>query len=1036
MKAWDDNYNQDGVRPESVTVNLLADGKIKDTAVLTEADGWRYTFSDLDARKDGVAIEYTVSEVLDEDSPYEQGEIEGTASTAFIIPNTYEPETISVTANKVWDDKDDQDGARPEEVTVRLFANGIFKGEETLNEDGDWTCTWEDLPKYNKGVEILYTVAEDAVSGYTAVTTPSADNDGNPVFTITNSYTPGKTSVTVIKNWDDNNDQDGIRPAKITVELLDDLDEGDNKRAELSEFNDWTYTFTGLDEYAGGEKINYTVQEKGADRLEGYDVSYAEVSQGSGIWMITNTHKPELEDVIFTKFWEDEDNQDGVRPTTVTINLFANGLLKKSIMLSEEHMYEDDANTWLYTFEELPKYENGKEIAYVIFEDPVKDYTIERGEDGQMITNIHEPGKKSVTVTKTWEDEDDADGIRPDSVSVQLKADGEDLGDPVTLSEANDWTYVWNVPVYKSGESGTEVVYTVEEPDVPSGYTASYANIGETGELFVVTNTHKVERTDYTIEVQWEDNNNQDGVRPGYVEVYLMKDGEKVAGSERVITAADGWKYTWTGLPAKNYKPSTMLTSTFNAPKLGAPGDPEGEDGGETGDDSGEEGGGESDGDSGEEASDAPAYTADETLPLDNPFYSQKSATHDADARKTTVVNVYEPETVTIGGQKIWEDKSNQDGVRPESTTIYLYADGVFTDFLTLTSAGASKAFLSEEQEALESTDNVWNYEFTGLPKYKNGEVIRYTVSERAVENYTMRVNGFDITNSYTPGKTFVTAIKVWDDNRNSEGLRPDSIVVSLYANGEEVERASISEGTGWYYVFTGLDMYKDGKPIDYRVTEDAVPGYKTPVVEGSATEGYMIINTIAPVTRKSVQVTKKWKDENGQDMTWPSGATVTVELAADGELTGRTVALTKSAPTATFTGLPAGAKYTVVETGILGVDDDDYTPSVIGKETDGYTITNQRNKKEASESPSTEKNNNNSNTNTNNNSSSSKSGGGSSVSTSGSGGGNSVGGNTVSSVKTGDDTPLMLWITILLASLALIAGFTLEYRRKARRSK
>lgn len=37
--------------------------------------------------------------------------------------------------------------------------------------------------------------------------------------TITNKYTPGKTSAIVTKNWEDNNNQDGKRSKSIEVEL-------------------------------------------------------------------------------------------------------------------------------------------------------------------------------------------------------------------------------------------------------------------------------------------------------------------------------------------------------------------------------------------------------------------------------------------------------------------------------------------------------------------------------------------------------------------------------------------------------------------------------------------------------------------------------------------------------------------------------------------------------------------------------------------------------------------------------------------------
>ena len=54
---------------------------------------------------------------------------------------------------------------------------------------------------------------------------------------------------------------------------------------------------------------------------------------------------------------------------------------------------------------------------------------------------------------------------------------------------------------------------------------------------------------------------------------------------------------------------------------------------------------------------------------------------------------------------------------------------------------------------------NGWKYSFTDLPKYAGGNEITYGITENAVEDYQTLVNGYDITNSYTPGKTLPTTI-------------------------------------------------------------------------------------------------------------------------------------------------------------------------------------------------------------------------------------------------------------------------------------
>ena len=49
----------------------------------------------------------------------------------------------------------------------------------------------------------------------------------------------------------------------------------------------------------------------------------------------------------------------------------------------------------------------------------------------------------SVSVKKVWDDSDDQDGLRPNSIDVQLYANGKKSGDVVTLTAADNWTYTW-----------------------------------------------------------------------------------------------------------------------------------------------------------------------------------------------------------------------------------------------------------------------------------------------------------------------------------------------------------------------------------------------------------------------------------------------------------------------------------------------------------------------------------------------------------------------------------------------------------------
>ena len=209
-KKWDDKNNQDGKRPSSITVKLLADGQdTGKTLELTEANGWAGSFKDLDADKGGTPIQYTVVEVT---VPSYTSEVTGDAASGFTITNSYSPETVDVKATKNWEDANNQDGKRPTKITINLLADGekVASKEIQAAADGTWTATFEKLAKYKAGKEIKYTVTEEAVAEYEATITD---------FTITNKYAPKEIDYKVTKVWNDANNQDGKRPESVTVQL-------------------------------------------------------------------------------------------------------------------------------------------------------------------------------------------------------------------------------------------------------------------------------------------------------------------------------------------------------------------------------------------------------------------------------------------------------------------------------------------------------------------------------------------------------------------------------------------------------------------------------------------------------------------------------------------------------------------------------------------------------------------------------------------------------------------------------------------------
>lgn len=393
-KAWDDADNQDGVRPASVTVKLLADGKeTGKTVELNAANNWSDSFRNLDVYADGEKITYTVSEVSVDGY---DSIISGDAETGYVVTNSHETAVTSVSGGKTWADSDDQDGKRPESITIRLLADGVEVDAVKVTEEDGWAWSFDGLDKFADGKEIVYTVTEDAVERY------SASYDG---YDVVNSYAPEQTSVTVTKAWEDADDQDGVRPESVTVKLLaDGVETG--KTVELNAANNWTDSFTELDVYADGKAIVYTIAET---ECEGYEaVITGDAAEG---YVVTNIHDVETVDKTVEKKWDDKDNKAGARPESVQIQLLANGEAVEIVVL-------DEANEWTYTWTDLAVNADGEPIEYTVVELNVAEgYNVDVDVQGDtfVVTNeyfepeVPTPGEPTPDEPGTPDDSDEPD---------------------------------------------------------------------------------------------------------------------------------------------------------------------------------------------------------------------------------------------------------------------------------------------------------------------------------------------------------------------------------------------------------------------------------------------------------------------------------------------------------------------------------------------------------------------------------------------------------------------------------------------------
>lgn len=115
--------------------------------------------------------------------------------------NTYlkiTAQSVTMTAEKVWNDSDNIYGKRPSELMVDLYR-GQSKGDKAvlvktviLNAENEWQFTVSDLPqKDSAGGHIYYMFTERETAGYTAETTESTAGTRHWKFTFTNTLNSG-----------------------------------------------------------------------------------------------------------------------------------------------------------------------------------------------------------------------------------------------------------------------------------------------------------------------------------------------------------------------------------------------------------------------------------------------------------------------------------------------------------------------------------------------------------------------------------------------------------------------------------------------------------------------------------------------------------------------------------------------------------------------------------------------------------------------------------------------------------------------------
>lgn len=519
----------------------------------------------------------------------------------------------------------------------------------------------------------------------------------------------------------------------------------------------------------------YSVQEATPDRftktVEGGETGT--LTEGKTIVAYTNT--AEYVEKTVKKVWEDNSDSYGKRPKSVSATLKANGEVLKTVILNKE-------NQWTWTETKLPRYSKGREILYAWEETDVPDgYVMESEAKGNVttITNTFLTGK--LKITKTFSD-NVADNPAVKKLTFTIVGPG--LNKTVEYSEFRKGEYLLEnlIPgvyaVVENNAYGLVSGYTLKAAD--SVISANGIVTAETDLTLALKNVYEEEkkpeepptpgpgpgpgpqtgtiviRKVFTGMTELDDPGNLtfrilgpdgydervpysqftdgaytiSGLKPGQYLVYEMNaavlntawklletsvttaGGEVAVGQETVFelqndyevpTTSTGVMKVWDDMDnLDGSRPANLSVALLQDGRVIRHA----------------------------ALSEGNGWKAEITgLPLFNaagaviqyswreeevPGYVLSSQIRLGNA--TVMKNTHKPEVTSVSVTKIWDDNRNEAGLRPASLRVRLSNGTNYT--------------LNEA--------NGWTVTVENLPKYVNGEEVRYTWSEQSVLGYTL----------------------------------------------------------------------------------------------------------------------------------------------------------------------------------------------------------------------------------------------------------------------------------------------------------
>ena len=388
--------------------------------------------------------------------------------------------------------------------------------------------------------------------------------------------------------------------------------------------------------------------------------------------------------------------------------------------------------------------------------------------DKAVFVNTFDQEKTSVDVTKKWDDDDNLDQVRPDSITVNLLQNGEKV-DSAELNEDNQWKHTFS-DLDKYDSTHSEYEYTVEE-EMPEGVSENYtaAVTGSAAEGFTITNTHESTEAEGSVELKGAKN---------------LKNREFMNG--------DSWTFKLSAvtedaaMPEKTevtINPTSGSSEAFSFGKISFTRSDLGRDTEKIYQYKITESGSVED-----VTNDSNEHYVTVKVQFDGSENLKVTATYDnggsdEDTSKAVFVNTFKKvapavKTVTVEGTKIWVDQDNSKETRPEKITLNLLQNGKQIQSMDVTP----------------DKDGNWNWSFGELDKCnEDGVDYTYTVEEVAVDGYEAKVEKTEATDEKLVF-TVTNTLKPEDDSKKPDKTDKTDKKTTTTKTSKTTKKTSVPE--------------------------------------------------------------------------------------------------------------------------------------------------------------------------------------------------------------------------------------------------